>query len=831
MKIISFRLSALILALIAALPKPAARAAEPRFNLNALETDSPVALPEDISTVLQNTDGLIPGDYNVDIWFNTRRVITQTLHFIRNEKGEMKPEITTKDLVEWGVNEAVLNGTSQSEDTFCTSEWQKYIEGYRAEYDPRSNRLNISVPQISVRRSAAGEVNESLWDDGIPALLLSYDMQGNESRNDGDSSDNYYGNFQSGLNIGGWRLRNSSTFTRDSSGKNHWDSYGTKIFHDIRSIDGRFEAGNTWTRSSLFDSIRFDGAQIYSDESMLPYSQRGFAPVVRGIADTNATVTVRQHGSVIYQTVVSPGAFVIDDINPNSLSGDLEVTVREEDGRERKFIQPFSGVPGMVREGQFKYFLTAGKRDAGGTGGKEPTFSEMAVKYGILNGLTMYGGFQVAEDYDAVALGLGFGLGVLGAVSVDAIRSHARFDDGDNATGQSYSVNYSKSFVETGSTLTLASYRYSTENYYSLDDAADRDIMSKNGHRWHSRNKTQATYTQAINKGRWGALSLSGYRETYWDSDDVDSNMSIGYSNNIGAVSYSLDYSQDQSGDYDKDKRFSLYLSVPFDRLLPGSTVSYTMTRDNHHNQSQRATLSGTALEHNNLSYSLSGTTEKQGDGTFSGNTRWQGSSGEISASYSHSERYEQLHYGARGGVLVHSGGVTFSRNMGTAENGIILVDANGAGDIAVSNTQGVHTDSRGYAVRTYAAGYNHNRVSLDGKTLGADMDINQSITDVVPTGGAVVKAKFDVAKGYRALFLLDYHGENVPFGAQAGIDGAHTMTFVGDNGELYLSGLKPNGIINVIWPGHQCKASYSLDEKDAFYVSAGLFNMRLQCQ
>lgn len=829
---VSFRLSTLVLALMVAMSASRGLAAEASFNLKALETDGPVVLPDDLDAAMQDAEGLIPGDYNVDVWFNNRRVVTKTLHFVRTDAGELKPDVAAKDLTEWGVNPAALKLPSPVE-VFRTTDWDKYIKDYRTEYDPRSNRLNISVPQASVRRSAAGEVSPALWDDGIPALLLSYDMQGSHnSAKHSSSSDNYYGNFQSGLNVGGWRLRNSSSFTRDNGGNTNWSSYGTKLFHDLKTMSGRFEAGNTYTRSSIFDSIRFNGAQIYSDDSMLPYSQRGFAPVVRGIADTNATVTVRQHGAVIYQSVVSPGAFVIDDINPNSLSGDLEVTIREEDGRERKFIQPFSGVPGMVREKQLKYYVSAGKRDASDGGGEAPPFAEVALKYGLINGLTVFGGVQVAEHYDAVALGLGFGLGQLGAVSLDATQSRARFRNEEQATGQSYSINYSKSFVETGSSITLAGYRYSTQDFYTLESAADRFAHNSNGHRWgQERNKAQVTFSQSL---KWGSLSLSGYRESYWDREGTDSSLSASYSNSIGPVSYSLNYSEYNNDDYDdKDRRISLNLSVPLDRLLPGGYVNYTMTRDNNNNMTQQATLSGIALANNNLSYSLSGSSDSHGQGTsFTGTTHWQGSSGELSGSYSQSKDYSQLHYGIRGGLVVHGGGVTLSRNMGAAENGIILVDANGAGDIALSNTQGMYTDSRGYAVRTYASGYNHNRVALDGRTLGKDMDVSQAVADVVPTAGAVVKAKFDVAKGYRVLFVMhDRDGKVIPFGALATAEGSHTMTFVGDGGELYLSGLKPQGTVVVSWPGHKCKSPYHLDESDPLYASVGVSNQQLKCQ
>jgi outer membrane usher protein FimD/PapC len=104
----------------------------------------------------------------------------------------------------------------------------------------------------------------------------------------------------------------------------------------------------------------FRGAQIFSDDTMLPESMRGFAPVIRGIARTNATVTVKQNGYTVYQTYVAPGSFEIRDLYPTSASGDLDIVVTEADGSVQHFVQPFSAVPVMLREGRVKYALSAG---------------------------------------------------------------------------------------------------------------------------------------------------------------------------------------------------------------------------------------------------------------------------------------------------------------------------------------------------------------------------------------------------------------------------------------------------------------------------------------
>ncbi|MFL1089480.1 fimbria/pilus outer membrane usher protein, partial [Acinetobacter baumannii] len=70
----------------------------------------------------------------------------------------------------------------------------------------------------------------------------------------------------------------------------------------------------------------------------------GFAPVVRGVAKSNATVIVRQNGYIIYQSAVPQGAFALKDLNTTNSGGDLDVTIKEEDGSEQHFTQPYASL-------------------------------------------------------------------------------------------------------------------------------------------------------------------------------------------------------------------------------------------------------------------------------------------------------------------------------------------------------------------------------------------------------------------------------------------------------------------------------------------------------
>lgn len=103
---------------------------------------------------------------------------------------------------------------------------------------------------------------------------------------------------------------------------------------------------------------------------------RGFAPVIRGSAATNARVSIRQNGFIIYQTYVSPGAFSITDLFPMYSSGDLEVIVKEASGSEHTFTVPYSSLPVLQREGHLKYSVTAGRFRGGSSHYDNPAFAE-----------------------------------------------------------------------------------------------------------------------------------------------------------------------------------------------------------------------------------------------------------------------------------------------------------------------------------------------------------------------------------------------------------------------------------------------------------------------
>src|SRR5699024_1180875 len=109
------------------------------------------------------------------------------------------------------------------------------------------------------------------------------------------------------------------------------------------------------------------GVQLSSDDRMLATSVQGYAPIIRGIANSNARVTVRQNGSILREVTVPAGPFSINDLYPMGYGGDLQVEILEANGEKRTFSVPYTATAQLIRPGYSRYQIAAGRYRFGNT--------------------------------------------------------------------------------------------------------------------------------------------------------------------------------------------------------------------------------------------------------------------------------------------------------------------------------------------------------------------------------------------------------------------------------------------------------------------------------
>ena len=261
--------------------------AELYFNPRFL-ADDPQAVA-DLSR-FENGQELPPGTYRVDIYLNNGYMATRDVTFNTGDSEQgIVPCLTRAQLASMGLNTASVSGMNLLADDACVP-LTSMIHDATAHLDVGQQRLNLTIPQAFMSNRARGYIPPELWDPGINAGLLNYNFSGNSVQNRiGGNSHYAYLNLQSGLNIGAWRLRDNTTWSYNSSdsssgSKNKWQHINTWLERDIIPLRSRLTLGDGYTQGDIFDGINFRGAQLASDDNMLPDSQRGFAPVIHGIA-------------------------------------------------------------------------------------------------------------------------------------------------------------------------------------------------------------------------------------------------------------------------------------------------------------------------------------------------------------------------------------------------------------------------------------------------------------------------------------------------------------------------------------------------------------------
>lgn len=807
--------------------------------------------------------GQAPGIYRVDVYLNNDFILSRDVEFKSQKTIDPNVQngaddtglvacLSAQTLADMGVDLSIPEEKKQARDGQCIN-ISSLIDGATARFDFGHQRLDISVPQVALKNTARGYIAPEKWDQGINALLMNYSFNGSRSKDSsGTSSSNFLG-LNGGVNIGPWRYRDYSTFNQNTSSNGQstaqWEHVNGFIERTILAMKSGLIVGDSYTSGDVFDSISFRGVQLASDDNMLPDSLKGFAPTVRGIAKSNAQVTIRQNGYIVYQTYVAPGAFAINDLFPTSSSGDLVVEVKEQDGNIQSYSIPYSAVPLLQREGRVKYSLTAAKYRTSNEQQEQTPFGQGTLIWGLPHGFTLYGGTQFSSSYKAVALGAGVNMGVWGAFSGDLTTAKSTLNDDTQHTGQSLRVLYAKSLNDIGTNFQLLGYRYSTSGYYTFADTTykhmdgynsdpdNEDNDQDNDHpSWYNhydlsytkRGKMQVNISQQL--GTLGSVYVSGSQQTYWHTEGKDTLAQVGYNTTWHDINMGLSYNYNKSsGQPEADKMIALNMSLPIgkwlspkDSIKPNNAfATYSMNQDNHGSVTQNTGVSGTMLEDNNLSYSVQQGFGNQGVGN-SGNASLahQGGYGNSNISYNYSDNgnSQQVNYGISGGVVAHRHGVTLSQPLGETN---VLIEAPGAKRVAVENATGVKTDWRGYAVMPYANTYRKNRIALDTTTLGDKVDIDNTVVDVVPTKGALVRASFNAHVGIRALLTMLHNNEPIPFGATVTSDEEGSSGIVGEDGQVYLSGLAPQGRLKVQWgegSDQTCSADYQLqqDAEDA---------------
>lgn len=761
----------------------------------------------------------LPGSYPADVYINDRLSGNFTINIRENDLKKTAPCLTPDQIKLLGLDASQLSAATREkmDQADACIDISEGMQDVRLDFDEGAERLDITVPQSVAADPARGSVDPSLWDEGITAGLLGYNINGFQSYNGSTTTSSLFGDIKSGINAGQWYFRHNGTFSGDRETRIKYDSVNSYVQRDITPLKSTLLLGEVNTRGQFFNTVPFKGALLQSDERMLPSSLRGYAPEVYGNARTNARVTIRQNNVVIYEKTVTPGAFIINDLYPTGFGGNLEVTVQEADGSVQTYMVPFASVNQLLRPGQYRYEIAAGKVNQIQAFEKE-NFFQFTLQHGVNNFLTGYGGTQFVEGYLAAGGGIAFNTPA-GALSFDAINSQATPPGHDNTlSGQRYKATYTEYLPQSRTNISLSLYRF-TENYSELSSAAQlpRNDDSSDFKEDFSRPKvrTSVTVSQGLAQN-YGSFYVSGYAQNYWKNNGTDLQYQVGYNNVYRQISYSVSAGRVRNGSGKADTNLYLSLSIPLGSQSSGHspTLMTSLTRTGNATGTL-ASVSGTAGEDDQLSYGVSGSHYSNGAGSSASlNGVYRTSYTSLNGSYTEGKGYRTFGGGITGTVVAYKGGLVFSPYAG--EN-MAIVEAEGAQGAQVGNYKSSRIDRWGRALVPYLNPYEMNSISIDPRDTSEDVEIQSSSLNVAPRSGAVSLLSFKTRTGY-PIFLKAVlpDGSPLPFGAEVFDEENNNVGSVGQMGLIYALVKKETGTLRVALEesGFSCGINYGVGPK-----------------
>lgn len=779
----------------------------------------------------QQGNPLEAGSYQLDLYLNGNRVGREQIQVKAspspkpNAHASMQPCLPAKVLARIGVNLAALGLASDAlaSDTACLGP-DHLPPASQFQIDMGELRADLSIPQIYLKSVARGYVPPEEWDAGIDAGFLGYGINLSSNRLGNRTERQFFSSANAGLNLGDWRFRHNGSFSyTDRPGapqRSRYQALSSYAQRDVTAASAQLTLGQFYTPGNLFDSMPYTGVQLSSDERMLPDSMRGFAPVVRGVADTTAKVSVRQGANLLYETTVSPGPFAIDDLYNTGYAGDLDVTIIEADGRTKQFVVPYASVAQLLRPGSARFSVTGGRyRDH--TLDAPPAFVQGTYQRGLSDTVTGYGGVIAAQQYRAMQGGVALST-PLGALAADLTQSYATMKStGNTSSGRSVRLSYSKLLEPTSTNFSVVAYRFSSEGYLSLGEFARlRESRGAAVFSGKERSRLQFNVSQPLGEG-YGHVTLSGVSQNYWNRHQRrDTSYYASYANGYawGSVSISLVRTRNDRGRF--GNQYLLSLNLPLGRGPNSAYLSTSLNLDGNGKRGANASVSGSVGDMGQFGYNVYGTynrTDGQGSRNQGGSLRYDTAHANYTLSSSGGSGYRQYGAGMRGTLIAHAGGINATQAQGETMAVLEAPDAYGAG--IVSGSRG-RIGSNGYGVMAGLMPYRRNEVALDPKGTSRDVELEMTSQQVAPRAGAIVLLRYPTVAGRPILLkLVRDNGATIPMGAEVIITGIKAVTLVGQGGRAFVRGLQGQGQLAVKWgeaADQQCQAIYQVDEQAA---------------
>lgn len=729
----------------------AAKQEKPAFDIKTLEN---LGYTADIAEFFSKEARFLPGINTVKIQINAAYTYTADARF--DEQGQLC--IDDALLSSLKLKPLKLASSCESLATLWPS---AHVKAYPGQF-----RLELMLPED------AFDPEEDGLQHGGYAMLLNYNLFGQQIAGNNNDFRFFQGMLEPGLNISNWVIRNRSSL---SSGLNTsaYTLDETSAIRAISRLKSILQLGQFGNNSDSFSGLPIVGAQLYSDSAQYRTSQ--LIVPIEGIANTNATVEISQRGRVIYRTVVAPGLFSLSSISNFSNGVPAEVEIIEEDGQRHRFaVSNALDVNAYQEASRYQIGLGAYRNPNASTESATDSplvaTGEFAFSPEIegLQRATLGGLFST--DYQNATLKGNYITSKSSSLSGGI--SYGRGQEGFQGTqvDMQGTAQFNGNFSGSLSTL------YRTEKYLSADEALSGEIYHQNSDATPLRNATSAAVTWA--HPRWGAFSYVASHNQYYHTGD-------------SGIAHTFSTSQHW-------KNMNLSLSLQTSALGQTAYASLSLplgqgTLNNRVQQNSGALSLGSTYQNrlgDNGRYSV-GVTQSDKQQRVNGSASLRTAYAQLATSVSQSSN--QSHSAS----LSASGAVAYANNtLATSSQPIgdtfAIVNIPDQANLRVLSpgSGSVLTNRSGNAILPSLQPYSTVTAQVDTKTLPLNLRLDSTSADFSLERGSVATKRFSVTEVRQLLLTIRRaDGSPIPVGATVlGSDGKFMGTVVGEGNVMLVN-------------------------------------------
>jgi outer membrane usher protein FimD/PapC len=672
------------------------------------------------------------------------------------------------------------------------------------EPDPANLALSLIVPTDAIRPTAR---DFSGYQTGGIAGLINYDVTGLHSRS-GDSSSRYASaNTELGFNAGDWivRSRQVQTWQDDISRTTHIAAYAQRTFASQEAV---LQAGQINLYNPVLAGAQITGVQVLNEQAL---QVEGQSAVIEGIANSQAQIEVRQNGSLIHSTVVPAGPFALTNVRRLNTRSDVEVTIKEADGSERSFtVQAAMLGVSLPAPG---YSLGAGQvRSIGDSQSDDPWVISGGWSGALTPQVLLSTGLTGAADYRAA--GASVGLLPSPTTQVQATLTGAHASGKQASQGLQADLSVSHRLSEQWALNAGSSYR--TFGYRELEEAVFDNTSDNSNSRYRDQQSAALSWSHP-----WLGAFNSGFSRSSSFDGQSSSRALASWGTSIAGVSVSATAEWQVSGASRNDDSVYLNLSIP----LGENRRARTWVRSSAGEHRSGVGLSERVNDQ--LGYRVGvehDTRNKQVQSTAGVSLLPRYAQLDLNYTRADDER-SSYQASARGGAVLHGGGVTLSPYP--VSDTFALLSVGDMGSIKVSTPSGpVWTDWQGQAVIPQVAAYGRSPVEVDTKTLPRNADIHNGLAVISAGRGAVDSVEFGITMTRRALLkATTANGTPLPRGAAVNTEDGEFVTLVQDGGLVFLPNVLDRRALWISAPGlERCELRFELPadaDTNAYYETA----------